>query len=197
MKLQVTPDIQLSPLAATDADDVTEHLQDHEVSRYTLLIPHPYPLELAHEWIASHAEDVERHGHETIWAIREATGRMIGVVELAPGGHARTHCAEIGYWLAKPFWNRGIMTAVVGFVVELGFREFGLCRITAPIFVVNTGSARVLAKAGFHVEAPALRKAYQRDGQFFDARLYAILRDEPARTSLQDPKAAKSGFDRT
>lgn len=177
MRIAITPDIHLSAITMADATDITAHLQDHEVSRYTLLIPHPYTLEMAHEWIAGVVDDVQKNGRETIWAIRESSGRMIGAVELQAGSAGKQHVSEIGYWLAKSCWGRGIMTAVVKSVVERGFREFGVRRITAPIFSPNAGSGRVLEKNGFVVEAPLLRLAYLRDGQFYDGRLYALVRE--------------------
>jgi RimJ/RimL family protein N-acetyltransferase len=178
MNIAITSDIHLSAITKADAEDITAHLQDHEVSRYTLLIPYPYTLEMAREWIASLADDVARNGRETIWAIRESTGRMIGAIELHVGSAGKQHVSEIGYWLAKSCWGRGIMTAVVQAVVERGFCEFGVRRITAPIFAPNIGSSRVLEKNGFVVEAPLLRLAYHRDGQFYDGQLYALVRAE-------------------
>ena len=142
-----------------------------------LLLPHPYTLELAQKWINHAADDVQRNGRQTIWAIREASGRIIGEIELHAGSPAREHVADIGYWLAKDYWGRGIMTTVVKTMVELAFREFGVQRITAPIFAENIASARVLEKNNFIVEAPLLRRAYQRNGQFYDATLYALVRD--------------------
>lgn len=178
MCFAITPEIHLSAITVADSADITEHLQYHEVSRYTLLIPYPYTLEMAHDWIACIADDVQRNGRETIWAIRESAGRMIGAIELQAGSAGKQHVSEIGFWLAKPFWGRGIMTAVVKSVVERGFREFGVRRITAPIFAPNTGSGRVLEKNGFLVEASLMRLAYHRDGQFYDGKLYALVRDE-------------------
>ncbi|MGV3663131.1 MAG: GNAT family N-acetyltransferase [Prosthecobacter sp.] len=177
MSIHVSPEIHLSAIRHEDREAITAHLQDREVSRYTLLIPYPYTLENADTWITIVADDVERNGRATIWAIRDKSGRLIGEVELSPGDRGKEHCAEIGYWLAKPFWGRGIMTAVVRAVVEHGFREHGLLRIIAPIFVVNGASARVLEKAGFHIEAPLLRKQYLRDGQIFDGRLYVLINE--------------------
>lgn len=113
MCFAITPEIHLSAITVADSADITEHLQYHEVSRYTLLIPYPYTLEMAHDWIACIADDVQRNGRETIWAIRESAGRMIGAIELQAGSAGKQHVSEIGYWLAKPFWGRGIMTAVV------------------------------------------------------------------------------------
>lgn len=176
--ITISPDIQLSPIQSTVRNDIIAHLQIRDISRHTLLIPHPLLPEHADQWLPHVRNDVTRSGRETIWAIRASGGRKIGAVELPTGGPGKQHCAELGYWLAKPFWGRGIMTAVVKLVVELGFREFGVLRIIALIFTVNQASACVLENAGFVIEAPLLRKHYHRDGQFFDRRLYARVRDD-------------------
>lgn len=177
MKLQVTPEIHLSPLTPSDRDDIVHHLREKEVSQYTLLIPHPYLLEHADDWIAHAAQATEQHGRVTLWAIRDRQNRLIGGIELSPEGRGKEHCAEIGYWIAKPYWGRGIMTAVVKAVTDHGFRNCGLLRITAPIFDLNPVSGRVLEKAGFILEAPLQRHQYRRDGKLFDSRLYARVRD--------------------
>lgn len=177
MRIIATPEIHLSAITTADEADLTAHLQDPDISRHMLLLPNPYTTELARQWIAQAASDVQRNGRQTIWAIRDATGRLIGEIELHKGLPAREHVSDIGYWLAKSHWGRGIMTAVVKSIVEHAFRDLGVQRITAPIFAQNVASARVLEKNGFTVEAPCLRRAYQRNGQFYDARLYALVRD--------------------
>ena len=64
-----------------------------------------------------------------------------------------SHKAEIGYWLAKAFWGRGIMTAVVQRVCQHAFQEFGLVKIIAHVVTHNPASARVLEKCGFAQES--------------------------------------------
>lgn len=177
MRIDVTSDIYLSAITASDADDLMNHLQDPDVSRHMLLLPHPYTLQMALQWIEHAAGDVQRNGRQTIWAIRDASGRMIGEIELHKGLPAREHVSDIGYWLAKSHWGRSIMTQAVKAIIEVAFREFGVQRITAPIFAQNIASARVLEKNGFVIEATCLRRAYQRNGQFYDATLYALVRD--------------------
>jgi ribosomal-protein-alanine N-acetyltransferase len=87
----------------------------------------------------------------------------------------KSHRAEIGYWLAKGFWGRGIMTAVVQRLCRHAFEEFGLVKITAQVHSENMASARVLEKCGFQQEG-FLRKHFLKDGKFIDARLFALLR---------------------
>ncbi len=55
------------------------------------------------------------------------------------------------------------------------FEEFGLVKITAHVFPHNLASARVLEKSGFQQEG-FLRKHFLKDGNFLDARLFALLK---------------------
>lgn len=57
--------------------------------------------------------------------------------------------AELGYWLAEPFWGRGIMTEVVGVLIERAFGELGYDRLWAGYYEGNDRSRRVMEKCGF------------------------------------------------
>jgi [ribosomal protein S5]-alanine N-acetyltransferase len=114
----------------------------------------------------------ERHGEPVHLVIREG-GSLIGSVGF--DGLTKGHRAEIGYWLAKDWWGRGIMTAVVGRACEYAFAEWKLVRITAHVFESNIASARVLEKNGFEFEG-LLRKHHLKDGTFLNSRLFALVR---------------------
>ena len=49
-------------------------------------------------------------------------------------------------------------------------------KITAHVFADNPASARVLEKCGFQQEG-FLRKHFLKDGQFLDARLFALVKE--------------------
>ena len=84
--------------------------------------------------------------------------------------------SEIGYWLAKPFWGKGIITDVLRTVCNISFQRFQLKRITATIFIHNVASQKVLEKCNFVLEASCLRNYYQKDGRLIDAKLYALTK---------------------
>jgi RimJ/RimL family protein N-acetyltransferase len=69
------------------------------------------------------------------------------------------------------------MTAVVRRICRFAFEDFGLTKITAHVFAHNPASARVLEKSGFQQEG-YLRKHFLKDGQFVDARLFALLKGD-------------------
>lgn len=56
--------------------------------------------------------------------------------------------AELGYRLVRAAWGRGYASEAARALVDLGFRQLGLSRIWAETMAVNTGSRRVMEKAG-------------------------------------------------
>ena len=75
--------------------------------------------------------------------------------------------AEIGYWLAEPFWGRGIMTTAVKAMVPVAFEHFDIVRLQAGVYSTNPASMRVLEKAGFEREA-VHKKAIFKNGEILD-----------------------------
>ena len=83
--------------------------------------------------------------------------------------------AEIGYWIAKPYWGKGYATEAVKQLVGILFKKYKLVRISGIAFSDNLASQRVLEKAGFKYEG-ILRKNAKRKNKFVDDKLYAIVR---------------------
>ncbi len=176
MNIVVSDQVHLSEFRASDRDALATHLNDRDIYDRTLRIPFPYTDAAADEWLALVARITQQQGRPVHWAIRDADGALIGGCGFDGFQVGKSHRAEVGYWLARPLWGRGIMTAVVRRVCRHAFEEFGLVKVTAHVFSHNPASARVLKKCGFHEEG-FLRKHFLKDGQYLDARLFALLRD--------------------
>lgn len=176
MRLAITDKISVTDYAATDKAALLLHLKEKEIYDNTLRIPFPYMEADADWWLNHVAEETRKHGRSLNWAIRE-NGQAIGGI----GMHAdnlvlgKSHVCELGYWLAKPWWGRGVMTETVKRITEYAHRELGFVRVTAHVFIFNPGSSRVLEKAGYQLEG-ILRKHYSKDGKIFDGKLYASVR---------------------
>ena len=173
VQIPVNDTIHLSALRPSDKPALFEHLNDRDIYERTLRIPFPYTEADADYFLRVDAEATAKHGHPVHFAIREASGKLIGGFGF--DGLTSGHRAEIGYWLAKPYWGNCIMTEVVGAVCEFAFANWKLVRITAHVFHFNDASARVLEKNGFELEG-VLRKHHRKDGKFLDARLFALVR---------------------
>jgi RimJ/RimL family protein N-acetyltransferase len=100
-------------------------------------------------------------------------GKASGGIGLHIGEDIYRKNAELGYWLAEPFWGKGIISKVVPEMVKYGFQNFDITRIFARPFGANKASQRVLEKAGFLLEAK-LEKTFFKNGVFHDELIYAI-----------------------
>jgi RimJ/RimL family protein N-acetyltransferase len=175
MKIVVNDQVHLSEFRPTDKDALVQHLNDPDIYDRTLRIPFPYSDADADDRLELVVKTTEHQGRPVHWAIRTGDGALIGGCGFDGFQVSMSHRAEVGYWLAKPFWGRGIMTAVVRRLCRHAFEEFGLVKITAHDFAHNPASARVLEKSGF-CEEGFLRKHYVKDGRFIDARPFSLLK---------------------
>lgn len=176
-KIKVRDGVHLSSIRHADKAALLEHLRSKDVYNTTLTIPHPYFAAHADSWIQKRIEQSQRLGREVSFAIRDEEGKLVGVIGADSLELGTTHKAEIGYWLAKPFWGQGIMTDAVRAYVAYGFGELQLLKLTAHTFEFNVGSARVLEKNGFKLEGH-LRKHFMKDGDLLDARFYGLLKED-------------------
>jgi RimJ/RimL family protein N-acetyltransferase len=175
MKIVVTDQVHLSEFRPSDKDALVTRLNDSDIYDRTLRIPFPYTDAAADEWLALVARITRQQGRPVHWAIRSPDDALLGGCGFDGFQVGKSHRAEIGYWLARPFWGRGVMTAVVRRLCRHAFEQFGLVKITAHVFPHNPASARVLEKCGFQEEG-VLRKHFLKDGQYIDARLFGLLR---------------------
>src|SRR5689334_9587161 len=82
--------------------------------------------------------------------------------------------AEVGYWLGREFWGRGIATTALRLLTAHAFRtQPELRRLYAVPYATNAASARVLEKAGY-VREGTLRQSAIKDGQVLDQWMYSI-----------------------
>jgi len=174
--ISVNSQIHLSEFRSADQAACVEFLNDREIYDRTLRIPHPYTPASFEQWLTILEQSLSKHGQRVNWAIRNETSFLIGGIGFDDLEIGKSHRAEIGYWLAKPYWGRGIMTAVVKRACQYAFDVWGLAKITAHVFLFNAASARVLEKCGFQQEG-LLRQHHLKDGQLIDAYLYGLLRD--------------------
>ena len=88
------------------------------------------------------------------WAIElKETGEAIGCMGYYLYGESNISIgeneAEIGYWVAKPYWNRGLCTEALRAMIDYGFNVKGFEVLWSDFFVDNPASGRVMEKCGF------------------------------------------------
>ena len=87
------------------------------------------------------------------------------------------HSMELGYWVAEPYWGRGIVVEACRELLAHVFRELAPERLQARVIVGNSASSRVLEKLGFRYEG-TLRSGLFRREKFEDVMIYSLLLSE-------------------
>jgi [ribosomal protein S5]-alanine N-acetyltransferase len=85
-------------------------------------------------------------------------------------------CAEIGYFIAEPFWGKGIVTEAIKQMTEYTFSNFDVIRIVAGVFDFNQASMKALEKNGYYLES-IRKKSVIKNGQIIDDFIWVKLKD--------------------
>jgi len=82
--------------------------------------------------------------------------------------------ANIGYWLGRESWGKGIMSACINSAVKFGFSYLELERIYTTVHIDNVGSWKALEKNGFLREG-LLRHSFYLSKKLHDCYMYSRL----------------------
>ncbi len=159
--------IKLRDLNQQDDNLLVAYLNNKKVVQYlSSRIPQPYTLEDAAWWINTGCKD-----QATVKAIT-FNNVFCGVIGVYHQPFEYAHSAEIGYWLAEEFWNKGITSKALQIFSQSLFDNTDIVRLYAPVFSGNTASMRVLEKAGFSFEGISA-KALFKHGKYYDEHRFA------------------------
>ena len=162
----------LRPWTTDDLDSLVTFANNPAIAKnMTDKFPHPYTAEAGQAFIAFATSG----NPVNIFAI-DMEGRASGGIGLHPQADVYRKNAELGYWLAEPYWGKGIITEVIKQMVDYGFRTFDINRIFARPFGTNAGSQKALQKAGFTLEG-RFEKTCFKNGEYVDELVYAIRKE--------------------
>lgn len=159
----------------TDAPDLAPALNNKKIlDNLRDGLPFPYTERDAEDYIASM---LSADPDKTFAFAITAEDRAIGSIGVFRQENIHFRTAELGYYVAEPFWGKGICTDAVKQACAHVFEHSDIIRIYAEPFAHNTASCRVLEKAGFQLEG-VLRNNAVKNGKIIDMRLYSILKDQ-------------------
>jgi RimJ/RimL family protein N-acetyltransferase len=170
--------VLLRPIKRSDITNFLKWFNDPEVTQYlSMYLP---MTEMAEEkWIEDAASKI-RAGTDVylvIEAIEGESTRPIGSIGLH-GINPKDHSASFGIGIGeKDYWGKGYGTEATRLILEYGFQQLNLHRISSSTLDFNERSIKLHLRTGFQEEG-WLREAFFRNGRFHDLVIFGILRDE-------------------
>ena len=159
-KIEDAPDL----VAAINNKKVLDNLRDG--------IPYPYTEKDAKEFITA-MRSADKNSQCAFAIICD--GKVIGSIGVFRKDNVHRQTGELGYYIAEPYWGKGITTEAVRQIRDYVFENTDIVRIFAEPFAHNEASCRVLEKAGFQFEG-ILRQNAIKNGQHMDNKMYAVLK---------------------
>jgi len=149
--------VRLRPLKTSDAEDIYKNVKDKIVSQYLSQVPYPYPKHLALKYIKTTQRNRRLSRSLTLGIVPCGINRVVGLISLM-NINKQNQEAFLGYWLGYKYWNQGYMSEAVNLMLNFGFVNLKLHRVSANTFEENKISQRILKRAGFKIEGKAINK---------------------------------------
>ncbi len=138
-----TPRLLLRPGFPEDAPALAAAIADEAIVRNLVVVPWPYRLRDTEAFLASPRDPVLPS--LLVYERTSAEPNLVGSCGL---GRRPSGAVELGYWIARSHWGRGIATEACRAMIEMA-RALGLAQLEGSHFVDNPASGRVLEKLGF------------------------------------------------
>lgn len=164
----------LKEIEASDINNIHKGLSDPAITEYYDV--HFSTLEETKEQMDWY-RNLKQNGTGIWWGIYDATDNEF----CGAGGFNnlnKTHGkAEIGFWLLKDYWGKGILNEVMPELFEIGFTKLDLNRIECFVAGNNTKCKKALEKINFTYEG-TMRESEVKNGEKISVDIYSILKSE-------------------
>lgn len=163
----------LRPFKLSDAADLAKNFNDWDIIKCLAMEIYPYGIKDARIYLKKSLPNYKLENPESLVMAIVIDNEVVGSI----GCHKIKygHKASIGYWLAKKYWGKGIMTKVVKAFCSYLFKKYRLKRLYAEVFTFNQGSRFVLENNGFKLEG-VMKKGFMKNGKFIDEYLFAKVK---------------------
>ncbi len=174
-----TPRLVLRPFRRRDVGPVHEAVLSSlaDLARWLPWAAKDYSRTVTHQFVRD-SIGAWGDGRAFDFAIRarEDPDRHLGNVSV--WWTSRTNrTGEIGYWVRSDMTSRGLCTEATARILQVGFEELDMHRVTLRIAVGNDASERVAQKLGF-VEEGLLRDEVKVGAVWLDHTVWGILERE-------------------
>jgi RimJ/RimL family protein N-acetyltransferase len=175
-----TPRLLLRPGWGEDAPALFRAIADEGIVRNLATAPWPYRPEDAETFLMR--DRGVQDAACLIFLRTEDAPRLVGGIGFGPMP-GRVGVREFGYWIARPYWGRGIATEAGRALIANARDTLRLKRLDAGHFLDNPASGRVLEKLGFEPTGRTVRRHSAGRNAEADCREFVLeLRGQEADT---------------
>ena len=155
------PRVRLRTFEPTDAVAVIAAMTDWEVAQWLIVPPFPYGEADFKQFAEIVRQDhLNAYPQKFALALRD-TDDVVGCMAVAAKDSGS---GELGYWIARACWGRGLASEAAPAVIAAAERDPQLRRLFATTDPANLASRRLLERCGFFFSGEIKRELPTRRG---------------------------------
>lgn len=171
----MTETLRLRKIKISDVPSLLKYCHNKKISEQIINIPYPYREEDAVfriNFVWQGFKNKERY----VFAITlKNSDELIGEIGLHLD--KSNNSAQFGYWIAEPFWGKGIASEATAAILKFGFMDLRLNKLYATHYPENPASGKVMLKNKMIKEAE-LKGQYNIEGIYKDVIQYRLTKEE-------------------
>lgn len=168
--------VKLRELNFSDAEFIVKNARDKDIIKYTFVIAPPFDLETAKKFIRKAKKEIKDKVAYEFGIELNNTRELIGTINLF-NINWKNKNAEIGFWMAKNYWGRGLSDQSLNLMLKFGFSQLKLKRIQARVLDKNEPAQKLLERAGFKLEGRLRKKTFFKK-RWYNDLIYGLLKEE-------------------
>lgn len=172
--------VNLRKLIISDAEFISKNAKDKDITRYTFVVAPPFRLKEARRFIKKTQSDIQKKKAYEFGIELKETKELIGTINLFNIDYKNKN-AEIGIWMAKKYWGKGLAWEALSLMLQFGFFNLKLERIQARVLHKNIFAKNLLKRIGFKLEGKLRKKTFFKN-RWFDDLIYGILKQNFSQT---------------
>jgi ribosomal-protein-alanine N-acetyltransferase len=167
--------LKLRKIRPADISSLLNYCNNKKISDQIINIPYPYLEDDAvfrMNFVLQGFKNKERY----VFAISfKDSEQLIGEIGLHLD--KSNNNAQFGYWIAEPFWGKGIATEALAAILKFGFETLHLNKIYATHYPENPSSGKIMLNNKMIKEAE-MKEHYKINEAYKDVIQYRLTRKE-------------------
>ncbi len=179
----------LDQIKPSDIPEIVAYAGNIKIVENTRTMPYPYLEEDAIAWM-NMANEGFKAKNNYIFAIRfKGSQAFMGGIGLTLD--VANNRAELGYWLAEEFWNKGFTTEAVHTILKFGFEQLKLNKVVAVYLTTNKASGKVIIKNAMVKEAIFKDHDVKRGSTVANNTYVSLIQYRMLKSEYEDLKKSK------
>jgi len=166
--------IYLAEMKEGDATRLHEYSKEPKINEFSGPYKASESIEKALEYIRNSKENISEKKFYILGIYEKNTNEFVGTIGFFDLDEENKN-GEIGFWVAKKYWNKGYMTEATKIMTNYIFKELKYHRVFAHFHELNKAVGRILSKAGYKKEGELKEALKSKEGKYYNDIVYGIV----------------------